>query len=151
MTPLNADHKCVLSNDMQKRTPSGLNYLHQLLCHHCSERGDSLVLVYEKETAGKPRLTQSVRVEEKLSTDTHTHTHTHTYAHTHARAHTHTHTHTHTRARAHTHTHTHTRARTHTPHLESLSSICTLMSFIYLACSGRHFFHNFSLQHNNYT
>ena len=92
VAPLCANQKDVLSNDMQKRTPSGLNYLHQLLCHRCSERNDTLVLVYE-ETAGKPRLTQSIRVVEKLST--------------------------------------------HTPYLESSFSIYTLISFIYLACSGK--------------
>ena len=68
VAPLSTNQKDVLSNDMQKRTPSRLNYLHQLLCHRCSERNDILVLVYEKETAGKPRLTQSARVVEKLST-----------------------------------------------------------------------------------
>ena len=70
VAPLSTNQKDVLSNDMQKRTPSGLNYLHQLLCHLCGEHNDILVLVYEKETAGKPRLTQSVRVVEKLSTHT---------------------------------------------------------------------------------
>ena len=72
VAPLSTNQEDVLSNDMQKRTPSGLNYLHQVLCHRCSERNDILVLVYEKETAGKPRLTQSVREVEKLSTLTHT-------------------------------------------------------------------------------
>ena len=55
--PLSPNQKGVLSNDMQKRTPCGLNYLHQLLCHHCSECDNILALVYEKETEGKPRLT----------------------------------------------------------------------------------------------
>ena len=68
VAPLSANQKDVLSNDMQKRTPSGLNYLHQLLNHRCSECNNILVLIFEKETAGKPRLTQSVRVAEKLST-----------------------------------------------------------------------------------
>ena len=68
--PLSTNQEDVLSNDMQKRTPSGLNYWHQLLCHRCSECNDILVFVYEKETAGNPRLTQSVREVEKLSTHT---------------------------------------------------------------------------------
>ena len=38
---LHVNQKGVLSNDMQKKTASsGLNYLYQLLCHHCSERDD---------------------------------------------------------------------------------------------------------------
>ena len=99
--PLSTNQEDVLSNDMQKRTLSGLNYLHQVLCHLCSERNDILVLVYEKETAGKPRLTQSVREVEKLST--------------------------------------------HTPYLESLFSMYTLISFIYLSCCGKLQFQLYSL------
>ena len=101
VAPLGTNQKDILSNDVQKRTPSGLNYLHQLLCHSCSERKDILVLAYEKETAGKPRLTQDVREVEKLST--------------------------------------------HMPYLESLFSMYTLISFIYLDCSGKLQFQLYSL------
>ena len=71
VAPLSTNQKDVLSNDMQKRTPSGMNYLHQLLCHRWCERNDILVLDYE-ETAGKPRLTQSVRVKWRSCRHTHT-------------------------------------------------------------------------------